>query len=144
MVVILDIFQQGLEDKTIQEALTTNLALVTYKRYVENSHKRFKHRWIPLIGPKIRKKLRKTGCKVIFTSAAKLKNILCNNKSKLLPNSYPGVFELSCDCGGKYFEEPKKISTHSLSIEHQEVNMIGKWVISGATEHSKYRHGWFI
>ena len=22
--------------------------------------------------------------------------------------------------------------------------MIGKWVISGATEHSKYRHGWFI
>ena len=44
MVVILDIFQQGLEDKAIQEALTTNLALVTYKRYVENSHKRFKHR----------------------------------------------------------------------------------------------------
>ena len=44
MVVILDVFQQGLEDKAIQEALTTNLALVTYKRYVENSHKRFKHR----------------------------------------------------------------------------------------------------
>ena len=27
--------------------------------------------WIPIIGPKI-KELRKTGCKVIFTSAAKL------------------------------------------------------------------------
>ena len=48
----------------------------------------------------IRKELRKTGCRVIFTSAAKLKNILCNNKSKLLPNSYPGVYDLSCDCGG--------------------------------------------
>ena len=43
--------------------------------------------WIPIIGPKIKKELRKTGCKVIFKSAAKLKNILCNNKSKLLPNS---------------------------------------------------------
>ena len=40
--------------------------------------------WILIIGPKIRKELRKTGCRVIFiifTSAAKLKNILCNNKS---------------------------------------------------------------
>ena len=49
--------------------------------------------WIPIIGPKIRKELRKTGCRVIFTSAAKLKNIPCNNKSKLLPNSYPGVYK---------------------------------------------------
>ena len=49
--------------------------------------------WIPIIGPKIRKELRKTGCRVIFTSVAKLKNILCNDKSKLLPNSYPGVYE---------------------------------------------------
>ena len=32
--------------------------------------------WIPIIGPKIRKELRKTGCRVIFASAAKLKNIL--------------------------------------------------------------------
>ena len=43
---------------------------------------------------KIRKELRKTGCKVIFKSTAKLKNILCNNKSKLLRNSYPGVYEV--------------------------------------------------
>ena len=28
--------------------------------------------WIPIIRPKIKKKLRKTGCKVIFASAAKL------------------------------------------------------------------------
>ena len=53
--------------------------------------------WIPIIGPKIIKELGKTGCRVIFTSAEKLKNMLCNNKSKLLPNSYPGVYELSCD-----------------------------------------------
>ena len=50
--------------------------------------------WIPIIGPKMRKELWKTGCKVIFKSAAKLKNMLCNSKSKLLPNSYPGVYEV--------------------------------------------------
>ena len=65
--------------------------------------------WIPILGPKIRKKLRKTGCKVILTSATKLKNILCNKKSKLLPNSYPGVYKLSCDCGRKYIGETKKL-----------------------------------
>ena len=43
--------------------------------------------WIPFTGPKIRKELRKIRCRVISTLAAKLKNILCNNKSKLLPNS---------------------------------------------------------
>ena len=98
--------------------------------------------WIPIIGPKIRKELRKTGCRVIFTSAAKLKNILCNNKSKLLPNSYPGVYELSCDCGGEYIGETKK-RVLTRSIEHQEDSMAGKWEASGATEHSKECHGWF-
>ena len=98
--------------------------------------------WIPIIGPKIRKELQKTGCKVIFTSATKLKNILCNNKSKLLPNSYPGVYELSCDCRGKYIGETKK-RIPTRSIEHQEDSMTGKWEASGATEHSKDCHGWF-
>ena len=64
--------------------------------------------WIPIIGPKIRKELPKTGCKVIFTSAAKLKNILCNSKSKLLPNNYPCVYKLSCDCWGKNTLEKQK------------------------------------
>ena len=98
--------------------------------------------WIPLIGPKIRKELQKTGCKVIFTSATKLKNILCNNKSKLLLNSYPGVYELSCDCGGKYIGETKK-RVLTRSIEHQEDIMTGKWEVSGTTEHSKDCHGRF-
>ena len=97
---------------------------------------------IPIIGPKIRKELRKTGCRVIFTSAAKLKNILCNNKSKLLPNSYPGVYKLSYDCGGEYIRETKK-RLLTRSIEHQEDSMTGKWKGLGATEHSKECHGRF-
>ena len=98
--------------------------------------------WIPIIGPKIRKELQKTGCKVIFLSAAKLKNILCNNKSKLLPNSYPNVYELRYDFGGKYIGETKK-RLLTRSIEHQEDSMTGKWEASGATEHSKDCHGRF-
>ena len=35
---------------------------------------------MPIIGPKMRKELRKIGCKVTFTSAAKLNNILYNKK----------------------------------------------------------------
>ena len=50
--------------------------------------------WIPMTEPRIRKELRKTRCRVNFTSAAKLKNVLYNNNdSKLLPSSYPGVYK---------------------------------------------------
>ena len=91
--------------------------------------------WIPTIGPKIRKELRKTVCRAIFTSAAKLKNVL-------FPNSYPDVYEFSFDCGGKYIVETKK-RVLTRSIEHQEDSMAGKWEVPGATEHSKECHGWF-
>ena len=50
--------------------------------------------WIPIIEPKMRKELRNTGCKVIFLSAANLKNILCNNKNKVLQNSYPRCLKI--------------------------------------------------
>ena len=61
--------------------------------------------WVPFIGPKVRTEHWKTGYKVMFIPATKLKTILCNNKSKLFPNSYSGVYELSCDYGGKYIGE---------------------------------------
>ena len=38
MVVISEAFLQRLEDKAIQEALATNLAPLTYKRYVDDRH----------------------------------------------------------------------------------------------------------
>ena len=49
-----------------------------------------------------------TGYKVIFASAAKQKNLLHSNQTKLLPNRYAGVYELSCDCGGKKHWRNKK------------------------------------
>ena len=80
----------------------------------------------------IRKNLRKAGYKVIFTSTAKLKNILCNNNSELLPNSYTGVFVIV----EKNIGEIKK-RVLNRSIEHQEDTVTEKWEASGATEHSK-------
>ena len=41
MVVISKGFLQRLEDKAVQEALATNLAPLTYKRYVDDSYARF-------------------------------------------------------------------------------------------------------
>ena len=38
---ISDTFLQRLEDKAIQEALTTNLSPLTYERYVHDNHTRF-------------------------------------------------------------------------------------------------------
>ncbi|XP_065680471.1 uncharacterized protein LOC136094459 [Hydra vulgaris] len=50
--------------------------------------------WIPIIGPKLQREFKKQNIRVIFTSAPSLSNILCNNKTKLPPNSNPGVYQL--------------------------------------------------
>ena len=41
MVVISEPFLQRLKDRALQEALATNLAPLTYKRYVDHTHARF-------------------------------------------------------------------------------------------------------
>ena len=42
MVMISEAFLQRLEDKEVKEVLTTNLVLLTYKRYVVDSRTRLK------------------------------------------------------------------------------------------------------
>ena len=65
---------------------------------------------------------------------ANLKFILCQNKSKLLPNSYPGINALKCSCNTNYIDETKeKVATRT--IEHQQYSIQGKWANSGATKH---------
>ena len=43
---------------------------------------------VPILDPKLPKEFKKKDLKIIFTSEANPKSILCQNKSKLLPNSY--------------------------------------------------------
>ena len=45
---------------------------------------------------------------MVFSSGKKLKDILCNHKSPLPKNSYPGVFEIQFGCGATYKGETKK------------------------------------
>ena len=71
-----------------------------------------------------------------------LKFILCQNKSKLIPNSYPGVYTLNCSCNAEYIGETKK-KVITRTIEHQQDSIKGKWESSGATEHCLECHGQF-
>ena len=80
--------------------------------------------------------------KTIFTSGPNLKSLLYQNKTKLLSNSYPGVYKLKCTCNSAYFGETmKKILTRT--IEHQQDSFKGKWHNSGATEHTLTCHRQF-
>ena len=101
-----------------------------------------KIQWDPIIGPKIKKELKKIGYKAVFTNSKSLKRILCNNKCNLTPHSDPGVYQLNCSCGSVYIGETKK-KILTRSIEHQQQSMSRKWELSGATEHTKSCHGSF-
>ena len=50
----------------------------------------------PIFGQNLRKEFKKFGIKTTFTSGRNLKNLICMNKSKLFPNTYPGLFHLQC------------------------------------------------
>ena len=52
--------------------------------------------WIPKIGRRIKNIIQKLPFRVAFPTGHNLKNILCKNEDKLMPNSYPGVYELQC------------------------------------------------
>ena len=68
--------------------------------------------------------------------------MICRNKSKLLPNSFPGVYQLDCTCNTLYIGENKK-KVITRTIEHQQDSFNGKWESSGATEHCLECHGQF-
>ena len=97
--------------------------------------------WVTKIRPKIKKEIEKFRFRVAFQTGPNLKNILHKNKEKLIPNSYPGVYELKCSCEPVYNGEIKKKICRS--IEHQQESIKGNWTSSGATEHTSECHGHF-
>ena len=82
----------------------------------------------------------KKDIKTVFTSGANLKSILCQNKSKLLSNSYPGVYALNCSCNAEYIGGKKK-KVMTRTIEHQQGSIKEKWEGSAATKHWLRYHG---
>ena len=97
---------------------------------------------MPILGPELRKEFKKKGIKTVFIPGAILKSILCQNKLKLFPNSYPGVYTLNCSCNAESLGETKK-KVITRTIEHQQDSIKGKWESSGATEHCLKCHGQF-
>nr|XP_047132663.1 uncharacterized protein LOC124811326 [Hydra vulgaris] len=89
--------------------------------------------WVPKLGLVLRKELRKAGVKTVFRFGNLLINIICHSKSKLSPNSHPGVYQLSCTCGACYIGEIlKKISTRIQ--EHKNNITKANWETSGVVE----------
>ena len=87
------------------------------------------HYWTQILRQVFKKKNR-----TIFTSGPNLKLLLCWNKTKLLPNSYWGVYELKCMCISAYLGETKK-KILTRTIEHPQDSFKGKWDNSMATKH---------
>ena len=57
---------------------------------------------------------------------------MCQNKSKLLPNSYPGVNALSYSWNVEYIGETKK-KVMTRTTEHQQHSIKGKYTCSFKT-----------
>ena len=66
--------------------------------------------WIPKIGPKIKKEIQKFGFRIVFQTGPNLKNVLCKNKDKLLPDSYPEVYQLNVHAGQYILVKQKRTS----------------------------------
>ena len=55
--------------------------------------------YIPEIGPLLRRILKKSNITTTFTSAPKLKDILCSkNKTQLHPHQKKGIYKYTCTC----------------------------------------------
>ena len=98
--------------------------------------------WVRKLGPRLSWEFKKFGIKTTFTSGSNLKNLICRNKSKLLPNSFPGVYQLDCTCNVLYIGETRK-KFITRTIEHQQYSFSRRCVSSGATEHCLECHGQF-
>ena len=92
--------------------------------------------WIPRVGPKLRKTMRKYGVKTVFSSGRNLSDILCNHKSDLPKNSHPGIYLLKCQCNATYIGETKKRVLARVA-EHKKDIFKGSYKNSGATEHAE-------
>ena len=144
---LIDIFtENGHNRNTLTNITTEYLQNINKPRSndqnnTKNTKNIIKLPWVPILGPKLRKEFKKKDIKTVFTSGANLKSILCQNKSKLIPNSYLGVYTLNCNCNAEYIGETKKKITRR--IEHQQDSIKEKWESSGATEQFLECHGQF-
>ena len=142
---LINVFAENGHSDTVLEKVTkkymNNITCKKEKVNIETikNDKIAKLPWVPKLGPKLRKEFKKFSIKTIFTSGPNLTNLICRNKSKLLPNSFLGVYQLDSTCNALCIGETKKRFI-TRTIENQTVS---KWENSGATEHCLECHGQF-
>ena len=101
---------------------------------------------MPILGLKLQKEFGKKNINTVFTSGANLKSILCQNKSKLLPNSYRAIYTLNCSCNAEYIVDAKYTGRKYVmtkTTEYQQQSIKRKWKSSGAMEHCLKCHSQF-
>ena len=145
---LIDIFTEDEHNRNTLTNITTEYLqkINKQKSNGQNNIKRTKNiiklPWVPILGHKSWKEFKKKGIKTVFTWRANLKFILYQNKSKLIPNSYLGVYTSNCSCNAEYIGETKK-KVKTRTIEHQQDSINGKWESSGATKRYLKFHGRF-
>ena len=114
---LIDMFVQNSHNKQLLKNLV--IKYNNKKNYDKNNHEiNTENRdceslkmlpWIPNISPKIKSESKKIGKDIAFISGKNLQQILCQkNKSKLLTNSQPGVYQLDCSSNVKYLHVKKE------------------------------------
>ena len=133
---LIEMFAQNGYDRTELKNIVANYDVNASTSDHDTSKPVVRIPWIPVVGPKLRKALRKHGCSVVFSSGRSLKDILCNHKTPLPKNSKPGIYSLECGCSSVYVGETKKCVSTRIG-EHERDIFKGKWTVSGASEHAK-------
>ena len=118
-----------------------NISSAKEKENIDTIKKKLAY-MVPIFGSKLRNEFKKFGIKTIFTSGHNLRNLICMNKSKLLPNSFPDVFQLNCTCNALYIGKAKK-KVITRTMEHLQDSFHRVWESSGPTEHCLERNGQF-
>ena len=94
--------------------------------------------WIPGVSTKLKKVYRKAGYKVAFKSNRNIQAILTKkNKVQLPPNSYPGVYRITCGCPQPPYIGQTKIRICSRNVQHEDYVRKEQWKKSGAAQHSR-------
>ena len=90
---------------------------------------------IPNISYKLKKAFAKANYIVSFKSPSNLKSILTSkNKDKLPKNSYPGVYQICCECDSEYIGQTKaKVSKRAK--QHEKSVFFGNVKESALAEH---------
>lgn len=84
--------------------------------------------------PKLKHELKKISQKLALISGKNFQRILCKNRTKLLLNSTPGVYQLDFRCNRKYTGKSKN-KVETCSIEFVQDSMKRNWKSYAA--HSK-------